>query len=462
MKVLAIMACALLLGACATLPDAELHEQLAGEVAARTGQSLVRSGDPSAEALIEELLSQPLGRDEALRVALAANRQYQAEFAALGIAAADFHDALALPNPVLDIEAMWPRDGGGPAWEFGLTQSVMALLTRPARRAIAESTLQASQQAALERVLAMMRDTEQVWAQAVADAETAALLAQAAEVTEAGQVAARALYDVGNIPRIELARERNLHEQTRLRAARAEAQAVASREALVRSLGLWGSQAQILLPDTLPMPEPAIQAPDELESEALASSLKLARLEASVLAAARDARVVEGTSLLPHLEFGVKAERERSGEWEQGASIEFELPVFDQGRGRRARSQALLETLRHQWWQSAIELRSHSRSAVFQYQAASEQAAHARQVILPLAAELLDLTVREWNAMNVGPFELLDARRSQLDAALHDVEARRTLWLAQLQLEHLRRGGAADAVHPSAELATGPARDRGH
>lgn len=456
------MTCALLLGACAALPDAELQDQLSEEVAARTGQSLVRSGDPSAEALIEELLSQPLGRDEALRVALAANRQYQAEFAALGIAAADFHDALALPNPVLDIESMWPRDGGGPAWDFGLTQSVMALLTRPARRAIAESTLQANQQAALERVLDMLRDTEQAWTQAVADAEAAAVLALAAEVTEAGQVAARALYDVGNIPRIELARERNLHEQTRLRAARAEAQAVASREALVRSLGLWGTQAQIRLPDALPMAELTMQSPEELESEAIVSSLKLARLEASVLAAAREARVVEGTALLPHLEFGVKAERERSGEWKQGASIEFELPVFDQGRSRRARSRAMLETLRHQWWQSAIELRSHSRSAAFQVQAAAEQAVHARQVVLPLAAELLELTVREWNAMNIGPFELLDARRSQLDAALNEVEARRIYWLAQLQIEHLRRGGAADALNPSAELATGPARGRGH
>lgn len=456
------MAGALLLGACAAVPDAALQDQLAEAVTARSGQSLVRSADPSTEALIEETLSRPLGRDEALRVALAANRQYQAEFAALDIAAADFHDALALPNPVLDVDALWPRDGGGPAWGFSLTQSVMALLTRPARRAIAESTLQASQQAALERVLDRLRDTERAWAQAVADAETAAVLVQAAEVTEAGQVAARALYDVGNIPRIELARERNLHEQTRLRAARAEAQAVASREALVRSLGLWGSQAQIRLPEALPMAELTMQAPDSLESEAVASSLKLARLEASVLAAAREARVVEGTSLLPHLEFGAKAERERSGEWEQGASIEFELPIFDQGRGRRARSRAMLETLRHQWWQSAIELRSHSRSAAFQFQAASEQATHARQVLLPLASELLDLSVREWNAMNIGPFELLDARRSQLDAALHDIEARRTLWLAQLQVEHLRRGGAADAVQPSAELASGPARGKGH
>ncbi len=450
----------LLLGACATLPGDALQDQLVDEVAARTGQSLVHHGDN--EALIGDLLSRPLERDEALRVALAANRQYQGQFAALGIASADFHDALALPNPVLDIGAMWPRDGGGPAWDFGLTQSVMALLTRPARRAIAESRLQANQQAALETVLDMLRDTEQVWIQAVADAEAAAVLQQAAEVTEAGQVAARALFDVGNIPRIELARERNLHEQTRLRAARAEAQAVASREALVRSLGLWGTQAQIRLPEALPMPELTMQAPGELESEAIASSLKLARLEASVLAAAREARVVEGTSLLPHLEFGVKAERERAGDWEQGASIEFELPIFDQGRGRRARSRAMLEVVRYQWWQSAIELRSHSRSAIFQYQAASEQAAHARQVVLPLAAELLELTVREWNAMNVGPFELLDARRSQLDAVLHDVEARRTYWLAQLQIEHLRRGGAADALNPTAELATGPARGRGH
>jgi multidrug efflux system outer membrane protein len=466
MKRLSIAVAAALLGACVSVPERATHEALSTGVSERTGVKLERTTDEAgaqaAAALVEELLAAPLSRDAAVRVAVASNRGFQAQFAALGAAASDFHAALVPPNPVLEIGAIWASGGGGPAWEFGLTQSVMALLTRPARRGLAEATLQERQLVALETTLALLNEVEQAWIHAVADAEIATLLETAEEITGAGLVAAQALSEVGNIARIELARERTLHEETRLRAARAETRAVASREALVRHLGLWERAADLQLPAQLPTAEP-VSLPQDMEGEAVLASLRLAQMESAVVAAARQARLTDGTALLPHLELGLHFERERDGDREWGPSLEFELPVFDQGLGRRAGAMARLEEQRHRWWQSAVEVRSFSRSGAFALLAAAEQAEHARNVLLPLAAELLDLTVRDWNAMMAGPFELLDARRGQLTAALHDVESRREYWLAALQVEHLRRGGAASgAPHQSAAFAAAPERGKGH
>lgn len=453
----------LLLTACASVPQQTLEQRLSDSVAERTGHTLARIDVSAVEARLATLLATPLDRDTALRVALTANPVFQTEFATLGVAAADYHAALVLPNPVLEAELLRPSGGGRPAWDFGLTQSVMALLTRSTRRAIAESTLAARESESLERVLASMIAVEHAWVDAVADAEIAAVLTTAVEVTAAGVDTAEALYEVGNLPRIHLVREQRLDAHTRLRAARAQARAYASREALVRLLGLREHGAHVSLPERLPPPPAPPAGLDDLEREALASSLELAAREADVVAAARAARLAEGTALLPHLELGFKAERERSGDWELGPAVEFALPVFDQGQGHTTRALAVLEQHRAAWLQSAMVLRSQVRVASRELEWAERDATLAQETLLPLAGELLELTVRDWNAMLAGPFELLEARRGQLDMAVETLEARRRHWQALLDVELLRRGArpAGHAIQPSNEPVAG-GRSKGY
>ncbi len=447
-KATVVTALGLLLTACASVPQQSLEERLTETVVERTGQGLARVDEAALEQQVTALLAEPLDREAALRVALSANRSFQAEFAALGVAAADYHANLVVPNPMVDVELLWPGSGGRPAWDLGLTQSVMALLTRPARRAIAESTLEARERESLERVLGLMHAVERAWVHAVTDAEVAAMLDTAVAVAAAGVDTAEALYEVGNLPRIDLVREQRFYAHTRLRAARAEARAHASREALLRAMGVREQTAQVRLPERLPAPPDVGGEVDDLERVAVTASLQLAALEAEIVAAARAARLAEGTALLPHLELGVKAERDRAGDWELGPAVEFALPVFDRGRGRTTRAIALLEQRRAVWWQAAVELRSQARVAARELAWAAQDATLARETLLPLAGELLSLTVRDWNAMLAGPFELLDARRGQLDMALETLEAHRRQWLAQLTIEQLQRG-ARPAVDSS-------------
>lgn len=459
-KAAAVSALLLMTAACASVPQPLLEARLGEAVAERTGQTVERQEAAAIEGQVAALLAEPLDRDAALRVALAANRSFQAEFAALGVAAADYHAALVVPNPVFDAELLWPSGGGRPAWDLGLSQSVMALLTRSARRAIAESTLEARERESLERVLTLMHAVERAWVDAVTDTEVAALLVTAVEVTAAGVDTAEALHEAGNLPRIDLVREQRLHAHTRLRAARAEAQAHASREALLRALGLQEHTEHVLLPERLPSPPDVGDDVDALERVTVTASLQLAALEAEIVAAARAARLAEGTALLPHLELGLKAERERAGDWELGPGFEFSLPVFDRGQGRTARAIALLEQRRAAWWQAAVELRSEARVAARELAWAAQDARLAHETLLPLAGELLELTVRDWNAMLAGPFELLEARRGQLDMALETLEARRRQWRAQLAVEQLQRG-ARPAGHSADSSMTPVAVGRG-
>ncbi|MCC5860662.1 MAG: TolC family protein, partial [Gammaproteobacteria bacterium] len=313
-KAAAVSALLLMTAACASVPQPLLEARLGEAVAERTGQTVERQEAAAIEGQVAALLAEPLDRDAALRVALAANRSFQAEFAALGVAAADYHAALVVPNPVFDAELLWPSGGGRPAWDLGLSQSVMALLTRSARRAIAESTLEARERESLERVLTLMHAVERAWVDAVTDTEVAALLVTAVEVTAAGVDTAEALHEAGNLPRIDLVREQRLHAHTRLRAARAEAQAHASREALLRALGLQEHTEHVLLPERLPSPPDVGDDVDALERVTVTASLQLAALEAEIVAAARAARRAPGPALRPPLERGLQAARARAGD----------------------------------------------------------------------------------------------------------------------------------------------------
>ncbi len=456
-----VLLCTLTASGCASLPGEDSRDRLEESAVTRTGETLAHHVDQAAldaaATEVERLLAEPLDRERAVRIALLNHRDVQAQFAALEVAGGEYFDAVAVRNPVLDVEALWPASGGGPAWELGLSQSLLGLLMRPSRRQIAGDALAAAEADAMAAVLDVMREAELAWVRAQADAQRVEMLTRSVAATEAAVATMDALYSAGNVHRLAVARERQLHEDTRLRLFRAEARAQTSAEALNRALGLWDAQTEWALTGRLPeLPETPARV-DDLEREATDNSLALAALEHRVHAAGRRLGVADTTALLPKLEVGVTAERERGGGWERGPTLEFELPVFDQGQGRRARARGALAKLQHEWWQQAVEVRSHARVAAYHVEAAREQAWHARTVMLPLSAEVLDLTVRDWNAMHAGPLELLGARRAQIEAGLHYIASLEEYWTARAGAEDLRRGGRGAHALEFADRSTGSA-----
>jgi cobalt-zinc-cadmium efflux system outer membrane protein len=91
----------------------------------------------------------------------------------------------------------------------------------------------------------------------------------------------------------------------------------------------------------------------------------------------------------------------------------------------------------------AVQVRSAARAARARLQAARAGVIQARDVILPLRKRVLEQTQLEYNAMLVGLFELLQAKREQLEATEHYLELRKEYWLARLDAEQLLAGRRA-------------------
>ncbi|HWU91611.1 MAG TPA: TolC family protein, partial [Kofleriaceae bacterium] len=207
---------------------------------------------------------------------------------------------------------------------------------------------------------------------------------------------------------------------------------------------------------------------DEIEPRAVAASLELAGARARQGAAAN--RVVDQRlrSALPHLAAGVAVHREHAHadtaapDTALGPAVRLGLPLLDWNSGGRARARAEQRRAEHELTAIAVELRAAARATRITALAAYQEARHLRDVILPLRQQIVDETLKHYNAMDADPFTLIVARRDLADAGHQYLDALRRYWNAISQVAALERGVAVDAPGEPAEpprAATRPAAD---
>jgi hypothetical protein len=87
-----------------------------------------------------------------------------------------------------------------------------------------------------------------------------------------------------------------------------------------------------------------------------------------------------------------------------------------------------------------IEVRTAARRAAAREELARQQALYVRDVVLPLRLALTEQTQLHYNGMFVGVFQLLDAKRREIEAGRELVRAQRDYWLAASAGEQLAAG----------------------
>lgn len=223
---------------------------------------------------------------------------------------------------------------------------------------------------------------------------------------------------------------------------RAEADVRARREELNALMGLWGSAAASwTVRERLPAPAGGDPDVQDLEARAIDHSIDLAIHRRRFTAAAKAANLRRAAGWLPELSVGVSAEREAGeAQWAVGPALAIELPLFYQGRGETGA--ALAEARREQraFADAAIRIRSAARSAAARLSAAQQSATYYRDILLPLRQRIVDETQLQFNAMSVGAFQLLQAKRDQIEAARTYVELLRSYWTARAEVDQLSIG----------------------
>jgi outer membrane protein TolC len=432
---IALAALAALLAGCASLdPDASL-QRVQQTVGAQYELRWQRSDADraAAAARVSELLAQPLSADAAVRVALLANRELQAELDALGIADAERVSASRLPNPGFSFGRF--TRGGEVELERGLHFDLARLLALPLVRRVEGQRIAQAELDGAGRVLALANAARKAQVQAVAAAQAVTYRRQVMQAAEASAELARRMAQVGNFNALQRAREQRFYAEAALELARAEAAAFAARERLTRALGLWGEQTAYTLPERLPaLPAQPDERPD-IERQAIAQRLDVRAARNAAEQAASNVGLARATRFVNVFEFGLAHNSETGQPTQRGWEIGFELPLFDGGDARHARAEGLYRQAANRAAHTAITARSEVREAYAAYRSAFDIAAHHRDELVPLAQRIGDENLLRYNGMLIGVFELLADARMQVSAVAASIDALRDFWLARADLD---------------------------
>ncbi len=144
--------------------------------------------------------------------------------------------------------------------------------------------------------------------------------------------------------------------------------------------------------------------------------------------------------MLSSLELGISSAREDDSIWHVGPSLSIEIPIFDQGGPRREKVQAEIRKAFEQHAALAVSIRANVRTARARLTKGREQVIFLRDQVLPRRQEIVDDTQKQYNAMQVGVFQLLQAKRDQIDAGRQYIERLRDYWIARSGVEFIGMG----------------------
>ncbi|MDP1900349.1 MAG: TolC family protein [Rubrivivax sp.] len=385
------------------------------------------------ERRVSELLGQPLAADDAVQIALLNNRGLQASFFELGITEAEVVQAGRLPNPGFTFARL--QRGSEVELERGLHFNLARLIAMPLVARMESRRFEQTRQRVAMNVLSLAAETRKAWIHAVAAEERVRYTRKVMLAAEASAELARRMERVGNFSKLQRAREQGFYADAALNLARAEQLQRSTRERLTRLLGLWGTQTQFALPERLPdLPNAAQDLPD-IERVALAQRLDVQGAKLASEQTASNLGLTQATRFVNVLEIGALRNSSNEAPTQRGWEIGFELPLFDWGEARVARSQAVYMQALNRAAETAINARSEVREAYGNYRSAYDIARHHRDEIVPLRQRIGEENLLRYNGMLIGVFELLADARSQIASVNGAIEALRDYWIARADLD---------------------------
>ncbi len=441
------------LGGCASVNPRPAFVDVRKDVTDRSGHASewVRSPDEAAalDATIEELLTDELTPRAAVQVALLNNPALQATFEELGISQADVAQAALVQNPDFAGFARFAHGAPGTNTELSLVQNLFDLFVAPLRKRIAAAALEETKARVAHDVLGLAAEVKSAYFTLQARQQLVKRLRMVLDITQTAEDFARRQHEAGAIPDLSLENQVALNRQAKVDVALAEAGVRVDRERMNRLLGLWGPNTAWRLADQLPeIPEAEIPL-DGLESRAVAQRQDLQAARWGVDLVGRALALKKKTRFFPvGINVGINTEKDASGERVTGPELVLQLPVFDTGKASIARLTAEHRRAQRQLEALAVHARSEVREWRDRMLAARDLAGYYGEVLLPQRVRILDLTLRYYNMMFKGAYDLLLAKQAEVEAERHYIQAWRDYWIARAELERAI-GGSLPAPPPA-------------
>ena len=181
-------------------------------------------------------------------------------------------------------------------------------------------------------------------------------------------------------------------------------------------MGVWGSDTQWKIAGNLPDIPTAEISPEGLETLAMRQRQDVAAAHQDVLIQARVLGLTADYRFFQNVDLGPEFEHETDGQWRIGPTLSVPIPLFDQGQAKIGRAEALLRQSEQRYHALTVDVRRRCARAIARLMNAREKALLYRDDVVPVEQDLLRQTQLQYNGMFVGVFQLLQAKRDQIDA----------------------------------------------
>jgi len=442
LKIAAVLSSTFLITACTSVPkdggvsevEAAYGDRISGDYRLpRLGEAL-----PMSSEEVYAILQSPLSLTDAERISVEANPMVKAKLANVGIAEADYAQAGRMENPGLTYERFSKEDNSA-----SLLFDIGGLVLMPLKRQMEARRLEVARYNAATAVLDHIATTRKAWINAVTEKQQTALIERAVESVETSNNLRRQMTALGHSSVIEAAQSELVvggMQATLIKQRLAEG---AAREVLIRQLGLWGEQARSLtLPDRLPeVPDEALDIP-AVEQKAIEGRLDVQMAKFNLEGMAKNLNLTKLNPFLSAIELGPVREK-AEGETERGYELELRLPIFDAGGVKTRKAKIVFEQAQAQAESTAVAAASAAREALASYRSSWEIAQHMRSQMLPIRQRISSEQLLQYNGMLISVFDLLNDLLSATNMEAEYVDALRTFWLAETNLQSVLTGAGS-------------------
>jgi outer membrane protein TolC len=406
----------------------------------------IRSPDEAeaASAEAQRLLGRILTADSAVQIALLNNRGLQAAYSELAMADAERVGQSLPPNPMISVTRI--EGPVGLEIERRIIADILALATLPARSEIAAARFCQAQLRAAEETLGFAHEARRAYYRAVGARELVRFLAESQSAAETANEFATRLGETGSMNKLDQAREQVFYADLTAQLATARQRESSEREALIRTMGLWGRNLDFKLPNALPPPPRRVQTLAGIEVEAVRRrvDLQIGRIELDLLA--KSWGLTEATRFINILDAGYFDKLEKDKEADRtsrmrGFDVQLQIPLFDFGEVRVRQAEATYMQGVNRLLELAVTVRSQARDTYRTYRSTYDIAGHYQREVLPLRKIISDETLLRYNAMLIDVFALLAEARQRIVATIAAIEAKQNFWLATVDLKAAVAGG---------------------
>jgi cobalt-zinc-cadmium efflux system outer membrane protein len=373
--------------------------------------------------------------DEAVRTGLSRNPDLRVEMEQLGVANASVTQAGIVKNPTLMGSMRFPdRAGYATNWEVSLTQDVVDLILRGARKGLAQTQLEAARLRLTGMVIRQSSAIKSAYYRLQADQQELALSQTMRQAAGALADLAGGQRKAGNLSQLDTVRQQALQAESQAQLLRVQGQLDVDRETLVRAMGTPENSDQLQV-DTvarLPTQDPELES---LQKLALEHRPEIAAARLDARAARQGEQLSESLAGINEIRVGVDSEREPEGEQVTGPIVQFPLPLFDHNQGLRARYQAEGKMAEQKLEVATENARYEVRQAYRKLTTARALVEVDQRQLVPMRQQAVVLARQQYNNMLLGVNGMLTIYREELDSRKQLAEALRDYWTARAELE---------------------------